>query len=232
MKNREQFVLKAFLSHCSDKKKEALEKFLPERELDLLKKIPSIDKPDQIEEGSLIDIVHWSWFLEILKNHSETEQKLLLQALPPYAAKNLAKSLTLTSTQETLHNVTKKYLQSFLIGSLIGPHNRLLPKEFLPPSPLKPLLNLSKNKLTELIDFLALHDLAYDLRQIVETKILKKIYSLLSEEERQFLKKLYEPKRELFPFENGTRPLGWLRRDAKSASSQKRTCKIRRCPFR
>ena len=58
----------------------------------------------------------------------------------------------------------------------------------LPSAPLNSLLYLSKKELIALIDDLAMYDLAAELRQIVETKILKKIYSLLSEEQKKLLK--------------------------------------------
>jgi hypothetical protein len=48
---------------------------------------------------------------------------------------------------------------------------------------------MSKQQLVALIDSLSLIDLALELRQIVETKILKKIYSFLSEEEKKGLKR-------------------------------------------
>ena len=75
-----------------------------------------------------------------------------------------------------------------LLDSLVGPHDRLLPVDYLPPSPLNKHSEPSKAQLINLIDLLAMHDLAVEIRQIVETKILKKIYSFLSEEQRRFLK--------------------------------------------
>ena len=184
-------VLKAFLSRSTPEKRRALERFLPEKERILLDKMPTFSadlKPEGFASNAVLEKVHWSWFLPTLKTYPETEQKLFLSALTPYAAKNLAKSLTLSSFSQEMSEIAKAYLRQILLNSLVGPHDRLLPTDYLPPSPLKPLLNLTKKELTHLIDFLSLHDLAAEIRQIVETKILKKIYSLLTEEERKFLK--------------------------------------------
>jgi hypothetical protein len=184
-------VLKTLLSRNLPEKRKALEKFLPENERILLGKLPGFSSELHLERfagESVLEKVHWSWFLPTLKTYPEIEQKFFLSALTPYAAKNLAKSLTLSSFSQEISDVGRSYFRQILLNSLIGPHDRLLPPDYLPPTPLKPLLSLTKKELTRLIDFLSLHDLAAEIRQIVETKILKKIYSLLTEEERTFLK--------------------------------------------
>jgi len=184
-------VLKAFLSRCDPEKKRALERFLPEGERLRLEEMPTFVEevtPEGFSNGGMLEKVHWSWFLPTLKTYSEEEQKLFLSSVSPYAAKNLAHALGLSSYAQEISVVAKGFLRKILLSTLVGPHDRLLPVDYLPPTPLKPLLGLSKKELTRLIDLLSLHDLAAELRQIVETKILKKIYSLLSEEERKFLK--------------------------------------------
>lgn len=184
-------VLKAFLSRCEPEKKRALERFLPDAEREELESLPAMPEevqPDRFTNGHILEKVHWSWFLPTLKTYPETEQKLFLSALNPHAAKNLAKALTLSLNGQEMSEVGRAFLRKTLLDSLLGPKDRLIPFEYLPPSPIHKLLNLSKKELTRIIDLLSLHDLAAELRQIVETKILKKIYSLLSEEERKFLK--------------------------------------------
>ncbi len=177
-------ILKAFLSQYPTD----LTQFLPEKEKTSLEKLGPIAFKE--EEGSLLDKVHWSWFLPTLKTYSESEQKLFLASVNPYAAKNLAKALILSPSLPELTEISRSYFRKLLTDSLVGPHNLLLPTAFLPPSPLNRLLELNKRELIRLIDFLSLHDLAAELRQIVETKILKKIYSFLSGEEKNFLKKI------------------------------------------
>lgn len=184
-------MLKAFLEQCSPERKKALERFLPEKERQLLEQIPALNKeinPDEFSKDHLLDNVHWSWFLPTLKTYPEEEQKLFLAALKPGAAKSLAKTLELLKREEEISESAKDYLRSVLLDSLVDHKNPLLSAEYLPEGPLSGLLKLSKKELVRLIDFLSLHDLAEELRQIVETKILKKIYSFLSEAEKKFLK--------------------------------------------
>jgi hypothetical protein len=191
LRNPSETVLKALLSRCEPEKKRALERFLPQEELLRLERLPALAEEVKCEgfaNGGVLEKVHWSWFLPTLKTYPETEQMLFLSALDSKAAKNLAKVLTLSSDSQEITEVARGYLRQILLNSLLGAHDRLIPVGYLPITPLKALLNLSKKELTRFIDFLSLHDLAAELRQIVETKILKKIYSLLSEEERKFLK--------------------------------------------
>ncbi len=184
-------VLKAFLSRCPPDKSRALERFLPEGERLRLEKLPSFAEevtPESFSNGDMLEKVHWSWFLPTLKTYPESEQKLFLSSLSPYAAKNLAKELEISSQTQEMTEVARAFMRQILLQSLVGPHERLLPVNYLPPSPLTPLLHLSKKELIALIDSLSIYDLAEELRQIVETKILKKIYSFLSEEEKKLLK--------------------------------------------
>lgn len=184
-------VLKAFLSRVEPQKKRELERFLSREEQEEIESLPYFSEEvqlDRFSNGNILEKVHWSWFLPTLKAYSETEQKLFLSALNPYAAKNLAKTLTLSLNGTELSEAGRSFLRKLLFDSLLGPRDCLLPIDYLPSSPLNRLLNRTKKELTHVIDLLSLYDLAVELRQIVETKILKKIYSLLTEEERKFLK--------------------------------------------
>jgi hypothetical protein len=184
-------ILKAFLSKLSPKKRESFEQFLPEAERMRMESLPDISQSitdETLATEDMLNKVHWSWFLPTLKACSWEEQKFFLSSLSPQAAQNLARVLETAATSTEIPKIGREYLRSVLVNSLLGPNDRLLPPAYLPESPLLPLLNLNKSKLKQLIDYLALYDLANEVRQIVETKILKKIYSHLTEDERLFLK--------------------------------------------
>ena len=192
--SRAYVVLKTFLNRIGPEKREALERFLPPSEREKLASIRSSNEPVPFSNENLLDKVHWSWLLPTLKTYTERESKLFLAALNPKSAKNLTKALTLSSQPQEISEVAKAFLRKTLLDSLIESGQAILPIPYLPPSPLNPLLNLSKKQLTHLIERLSLHDLVLELRQIVETKILKKIYSLLTEEEKSFLKHISQHK--------------------------------------
>lgn len=184
-------VLKAFLSRCPPDRSKALERFLPEAERLFLEKLPAFAEepfPETLNQGGMLEKVHWSWFLPTLETYPPAEQKLFLSSVDPHAAKALAKTLHISPPADSISETARSFFRQLLLQSLTGPENRLLPANYLPPSPLSPLLDLTKKDLIRLIDSLSIYDLASELRQIVETKILKKIYSFLSEDERKFLK--------------------------------------------
>ncbi|MBX9744601.1 MAG: hypothetical protein K2X08_05260, partial [Chlamydiales bacterium] len=165
-----------------------LEKFLPEE---------ARHSPQEFNKESSKDLpknffeqIHWSWFLPTLKTYAEKEQQCFLAALPKLVAENISTSLHIAPLSKSLTKSANSYLVQLLKSSLIPASEDLLPQEYLPASPLNQLLSLSKKQLIELIQLLGLHDLAAELRQIVETKTLKKIYSFITEKEHQRIKEV------------------------------------------
>lgn len=196
MDYRNEQVLKALLSRCPLEERQALERFLPDHERLLLSELPSFDETpvneDFFNQGTL-ESVHWSWLVPVLQHCSAREQRLYLSALNPQTAERLAVSLDLAQAREELTDSARSFLKEHLLKILAGPDSEQLPSEYLPTSTLNRLLLLSKKQLIQLIDFLALHDLSIEFRQIVETKILKKIYSFLSEEQKTILQQITSP---------------------------------------
>ena len=113
---------------------------------------------------------------------------MFLRALGSHAEQNLGHELHLSPAEEPVSESGKAFLRQVLQYSLTGSEGTLIPVDFLPPSSLNDLLNMGKKELVRLIERLSLYDLAHELRQIVETKILKKIYSFLTDDEKKFLK--------------------------------------------
>ena len=185
---RRTLVLKAYLSRCSQEKMALLERFLPQEEQQRLSALPPLKERQMPPRGSLLEEVHWSWFLPTLKSYPEREQGFFLHCLSGTAEHNLQQELNLFPAQEVVNPSGCLFLRQVLLHSLIGTEEQLIPKDYLPPSPLNVLSTMGKKGLVHLIDYLSLYDLAHEVRQIVETKILKKIYSFLSEEEKRFLK--------------------------------------------
>ncbi len=185
MRRRREIVLKAFLRECPPEKRESLVRFLPPSEQERLTTLPDI--PIHAEEiPNPIDHIHWSWFLPIFKDYPTRDQKLFLRTLNRVSQKNLGKALKISPSSESISESATNFIRQTLLHNIV--HEELLPIHLLPPSPLSPMLGMEKKKLTQLIDFLSLYDLSSEMRQIVETKILKKIYSFLSEDEKNFLK--------------------------------------------
>ena len=190
MRSAAEMILNAFLSRQPADKQSRLIQFLPDGERESLKQLPSFAafSYEGFANGGVLERVHWSWFLPTLKSYSPQEQTLFIGALDEGFALSLAAEIPCKSPTHPLLPTGRAYLRQVLLDSLIGAHDRLIPIDFLPPSPLNSLLHLSKKQLIHLIDLLSMNDLAVEIRQIVETKIIKKIYSFLTDDERRFLK--------------------------------------------
>ena len=184
-----EWVLKALIYRCPQEKRSELESFLPPAEKERLDAMAPLDGVIDIKETPLLDRIHWSWFLPVLKAHAIKEQKLFLSSLPASFQEPLSGALKMRNFQKgALSAIGERFLQHILRMNITGEEGQLLPLSFLPPSPFFPLLQWDKNAIIRFIDLLSLYDLASELKRIVETRILKKIYSFLSEEEQSFLK--------------------------------------------
>lgn len=197
MDQREIIVLEAFLAKASPDRRPQLVKFLPPSVQD---KIDPNHLPDNEKgEEDLLEHIHWSWFTLPLKEHTEKEQISFLLALNGITQHNLAEELKIQVNKESISENARMFLREELLKKILNDQIDILPKQYLPPSSLNILLSLEKKAVISLIDSLSLYDLSHELRQIVETKILKKIYSFLSEEEKHSLREIAN-KKEPFSF--------------------------------
>jgi len=191
MRSAVDIILSSFLSRQPADKQERLLHFLTDHERESIKQLLPISQIAPAEEHvdeKMLERVHWSWFLPTLKSYSLPEQALFLAVLDGSSARAIAAEIPCKFAKTEIAPLGRSYLRQVLLDSLVGPHDRLLPVNYLPASPLNTILKLPKSHLINLIDLVAMHDLAVEIRQIVETKILKKIYSFLSDEQRRFLK--------------------------------------------
>ena len=69
-------------------------------------------------------------------------------------------------------------------------NQHLIPFAFLPSHPLNHILSLSQKNLRQLIRFLGLHDLSYEMRKIISTSEMKKIFGGLNKKEGEYLNRL------------------------------------------
>lgn len=193
MKPQVRIVVKGLLEKCSDKERNRLFNYLSEDEQTKLDKtaLPSyeIDQKNFFHDG-LIDTIHYSWFIPILKIYPPKESSLFLESMQSSYKEHLSKLLNIPTQDTNLSPLAIGYLRDILLQTILEKDESILPIEYLPSSKLNILLTLTKKQLISLIDYLSMYDLAVELKHIVETKTIKKIYSFLSEEEKSFLQKI------------------------------------------
>lgn len=139
-----------------------------------------------IDPLARIHTIHYSWVVEVLKKSPPEVQQLFISSLQEQQAELLRPHLDLKLPADEIADPLKNYMIWYVLKNLTGAR-KVLPKEFLPRSSLTPLIVYSKPQLVELINFLSLHDLADEVRYILDQKTLKNIYACLSQPEQQYL---------------------------------------------
>lgn len=150
---------------------------------------------------SKIKNIHYSWIYPAIQQYPENLRPFVAEALPEPSNIRLLSLLKVPrapiatgwARQYLLHDLSKKMEL-----------DTLTPIEHLPQSLLSFTLELTKEELIELIDFLGLYDLAEEIRRIVDKNQLKRIYNCLSIKKQHFLRscllskeKVVTPKLEL-----------------------------------
>lgn len=190
-------VCNAFLQKAGKEKSQALLRFLPSSTQEVLKALPQTQEDPSLgfeEISSILDKVHPSWLTPFFRNLSESDARLFLSCLSDPVAKKLQKSLLFSGTLVMLSPQAKSYLQKTLFDHLLSETEGVLPAECLPKSDLSILMTLSSDQLRLLIEFLGLHDLSVEIRQIIDTTKLNKINTVLSKEKQSYLKMLLQSK--------------------------------------
>lgn len=194
-KNSTRIALHTFLQKQPAKEREALYHYLNPVERQILEKLPKTygdPLTEQSTAASLLKRIHPSWIAPFLRNLSQKEIGLFLAALDPSQAVLVGKELLFTNSFPTLSPLGKRFFQETLLHYLTAEIEDLLPVAFLPTSSLNFLLEITDDELAHSLDFLGLHDLSIELRQIIEKHQLTKIYEALSPAEMSYLKILLQ----------------------------------------
>lgn len=163
---------------------------LPEEEVsqvanvDISSTEPSIALHQSLDK---IQAIHYSWFLPYVENLPQEVKLAVLASFPPMHTKKLAQRLKIRDPLPLLPQTARTFLADKIYKKLVEKEEPL-PKEYLPSTPLSPLGSFNKDELVELVEFLGLHDLADELRQVVDPKTFKMVYACLNPSEQQYLR--------------------------------------------
>ena len=190
-KNSARIALHAFLQQGSTHEKSDLLQYLSPIEKQVLEKLPkTYGNPltDLETTASMLRHIHPSWIAPFLRTLPEKEIGLFLAALEHSRGHIIGKELLYKKSLPKLTDHGKTFLQTTLLGYLTAEIDDLLPRAFLPESPLNVLLELSDEELALSLDYLGLHDLSVEVRQIIEKQKLQAIYDTLSPSQLHYLK--------------------------------------------
>lgn len=134
-----------------------------------------------------IEQIHYSWFIPYLENLPQNAKLAAIASLPPAHIKMVTQRLKLKDPLPILPKIAQSFLSSLIYKKNLGKEEPL-PKEYLPKNPFSILSEMNKNELVEFVEFLGLHDLADELRHVVDQKTLRMVYSCLSQRQQQYLR--------------------------------------------
>lgn len=181
-------ICKALLESCPVDEQSALLALLPAEERKQLEMLPSATLT-QKKKGDPLNRIHFSWIAPFLRTLAKHDVRLFLAALSKSQVSGLKKLLGFSETLPTLSSSGKEFIQDFLFKQLAGAQE-LIPFEYIPASALRSLLELNHGQLMRLMQLLGLYDLSFEMRQIIVTAQIKKILSVLEEDEKQLLKEI------------------------------------------
>ncbi len=181
-------VLKTLANHFYQHDASQLFELLPEEECTAVTDAAIVQQSPShfvLYNSSLLLSIHYSWLESVFKSCSKELWPWLLHCVDTRAVPRLEKLLDTRACPEpppqfAMSTLVKKLYQQVLYESMT-------PKFALPAGSLNHLLDLSKDQLMELIDLLGFHDLANELRVVVDKNLVRKIYSLFTVKQRKFL---------------------------------------------
>lgn len=188
-------ICNAFLHQCPPQKRSSLLKYVAVEERQAIEALGKTYRdPTKPAESlkSQLQRIHFSWFTPHLRNLPEREVKFFLSALSEPQAAGLKKGLRFSGNLVHLSKNGETYLQGVLLKQVVGSGVNLFPIGCLPDSPLNALLEIEVVDLQTLISFLGLHDLAVEMRHIIETSKLKKIFDILPPQQLKYVKILMQ----------------------------------------
>lgn len=190
-------VCAALLEQISQEERESLLSFLTPATRSLLANSVPADIHGFKEYKELaqeLDAIHPSWFAPFLRQLTEKDIRLILPVLKEAQAEELRSILRINNYVPHLKSPAKEFLQSWLWHSVCQSASDLLPRACLPVSAMNTILDCSYPELVRLMEYLGLHDLANDMRRIIDTSKIKQIYACFSAGEIAYLRKLIHAK--------------------------------------
>jgi hypothetical protein len=188
MEARGPVVLRVLLNHFHQTVKDNMLRCLPSEEA---RQVRQQDTSSNNAEAILdwpnefLGRIHYSWLQPHIEKVPQAFQGALISALPDSQASKLRSRLKISDKFMPSLPI-QKYLKSTLCRQLRL--DEVLPISFLPNSPLSLLVEWDKNQLVELIDFLGIHDLAGEVRHVIDKDRLNKLSPCLTHRQKQFLR--------------------------------------------
>lgn len=131
--------------------------------------------------------IHYTWLAPLIQKMPNEIQPVLISSLPQFMADGLNAAYKMDNKPIELIGPVKNFILQKIWENLPGAR-KVLPMEYLPQTQLTALAQMNKQELVEFVDLLGIHDLADEIRQIVDKRILKNVYACLTAKEQSYLR--------------------------------------------
>ncbi len=186
-------VLKDFIDLSDDKS--LLCQTLDDNLLEDLESFPTpSSNPSKglLSKKERINQVHYSWFIPFFDRMKDCDKYLFLNVFDENHQTSLKEYYDLSRSPKELSSLGENYALSVLETALKKDNINPLPLSCLPKDPLNQLLNLTREQLLTLVDYLSMHDLSLELKTMISSSHLKNIRTILPNHQKQYLNKLLQ----------------------------------------
>ncbi len=193
MNTKSAIFLRLLINRYHSAKGQAILKFLPKEDVQSLQE-SSIVATDFLPllQGALSSLssMHASWLQPLIEKFPAALHTSLIASLTERQKADFK-----TANLPALSSPAKAFLLNQICAKMKTADH--LPVEYLEKTELTPLVQLTRGQLIEIADFLGLHDLAVEVRQIVNRNHLRNIYACLSSKQLSYLKLCLQQKEQL-----------------------------------
>ena len=141
-------------------------------------------------QKDIINQVHYSWYIPLIDSYKKNDLSLLVYAFDEEIRKELESYFDLKAATPPPSDVALSFFRQLIFDKITEADTEVVPPEYIPDSELNLLLELSKNEIIMLIDYLAIYDLSIQLPKTVDPTTLKKVEAYLSPDKKKLLKTL------------------------------------------
>lgn len=192
-------VLQMLLGEEGAGKREHLIQFLPDQQRNALSSIPYYKKGARkdLTYPELFSRIEESWMIDEFVPLSEKDRLLYLSCFEEKKRDSLARKLSISPPFYTFEPPFTSFLLRDLFTKIFS-ESAPLPFSFLPEETTSPFLEIGCESFESLFFFCGLHDLAYELRHLINASIVRHLQKALSPTEWEFLQKARQTKHPLF----------------------------------
>lgn len=189
MKLTQGMVLRVLINRFHPEGVESLSPFLGEDALRLLEgETLEFNRPDELLNAHhrLLSKIHYSWLVPAIQKLNGPLQAHVIAQMPEPSRSKLAQHFQIAELPERLHPFLREVLVHKVISRL-GEESHIHP-QLVESGTFSDLEPLTKHQLLDVIDCLGVHDIALEIKQIVDKRKLAKVIETLTPLQKAFLK--------------------------------------------